>query len=138
MLDEAIEAAKTLITSLKDGEDDLFSQVEYYEGQFEDLDTFAIQPPAAFLELDVGNNDLENYIDLVVNLNIYLCTSHMKSNAKSATYNLMDNVISGVHGQKMYNDSTYIATLYFKGFEKIGIFPGLSVYLMKFELNFIS
>ena len=112
----------------------LFKIVETYEGQFEDIDNFLISPPHAFIEMDVANNDTENYLNLSLSINIYLCTSHMKTSQNlSGMYDLMENTINLLHSENVKTDKNTYDKLFFHSFQRLGILPGLAIYKLNFK-----
>ncbi len=128
MLKEIVNGTVTALDAL-DGLD----QVEFYEGQLEDLENFLIDPPHAFVALELANNDRERFVDINCGIAIYLCTSHMEGQNKNGMYDLIDEVITALHNVYMVEDK-----LFFKSFNEVGIFPGLCVYKLNFALGAIN
>jgi len=128
MLKQIVNGTVTVLEALDD-----LDNVEFYEGQLEDLENFLIAPPHAFVALDLANNDKERFVDISCGIVIYLCTSHMEGQNKNGMYDLIDVVIGALHNVFMIEDK-----LFFKSFSEVGIFPGLCVYKLNFALGAIN
>lgn len=139
MLNEIIESVKRALEALEIDETPVFSQVEYYEGQLEDIENSFITPPSAFIQLDYSNNDTENYLELTSNIDIYLCAFYMKGSSPAGMYNLLWLVISSLHNEYLLKeDESVIEKVFFKSFDRLGIFPGFAAYKMTFSIGTIS
>lgn len=138
MLNAIVNDVISKLEALKEGEDDVFNKVEFYEGQFEDIQNFIITPPHSFVEFALGNNDNENIINLNGQINIYLCSSHMKGSSYEGMYSLLWKVIIELHGTNIVDgEGKYIEKLFFKSFERIGIFPGFAVFKITLTIGTI-
>lgn len=108
-----------------------FNQVEYHEGQLEDIENVLISPPSAFLELSLGTNEKENYLQIDQDLDIYLCAPHMKGDNPTAMYDMLWTVICLFHGTTLAG-----YWIYFNTFERGLIFPGFCVYRASFKIKY--
>ena len=106
------------------------TQVEPYEGQFEDIEEFIIKPPALFIDVTKGGNsqELSGSSDLKVAL--YVCTTNLQ--AKSQTPAMLD-LIDSIE-EKFIN--THLIPLYkYHGFHKIGNYPGFKLYQLNYTVS---
>jgi len=124
MVDNIITKMKNIADSI-----DNVTQVDYYEGQFEDLDAFIINPPAILIELPEGvlNSNIADYFSQTVRL--YLVTSSMKGLANTSMYPFIDTVRNAYHNKAFKADNQMYYT-YVKSWSRLGIFPGFCVYEM--------
>ena len=119
-----------IITEMKNIADNIenVTQVDYYEGQFEDLDSFIINPPAILIELPEGvsNSKIADYFSQTVRL--YLVTSSMKGLSNTSMYPFIDTVRNAFHNKAFKADNQIYS--YVKSWSRLGIFPGFCVYEM--------
>ena len=107
-------------------------QVEPYEGQFEDLRNFTIQPPAIFVDMPSGgySNQMLKYKRAEVVL--YVFSSSLHSNDQTIA---MLDIIDTISDEIMTSKILPTKKITYNGFEKLGNFPGLKVYQMNFTIS---
>jgi len=110
------------------------SQVEPYDGQFEDVSDFVIVPPAAFVAIEAGTSSAQQSLDLDYRVTIYLVSQHIMHTSPDNMLDILDAVSSALHF-KPVNVSGYFGRILLDGFEWLGIFPGLSVYKLSFSIR---
>ena len=108
-----------------------YNQIEPYEGQLEDIESFIIEPPHAYLNISFGEKSEQQDYNKQFNLEIYLCANHMYGDDLEDMYNLIENTEDLLHN----NRNIEKCRITFKSFEKWAIFPGFAVYLVNFLIH---
>lgn len=119
------------------------TQVEPYEGQFEDMEDVSIFPPAAFVMVGQFESKREAAPAILhCSVSVYLVTNHIHGNTSDSILDLMDSVITALHDKpvRYETDDTvsvppdaYLGRCFLEKGEFLGILPGMAAY----KLNFI-
>jgi len=118
------------VNSAIESSDIEYNQLESYEGQLEDLRNFVITPPSLFTEIELGNNQADQYLDVETTLNIYAVTSHMKGSTASSMYSLLVQIMQLFHSKDIGDE-----TIFLSGFERLAIIPGFCAYRVAFKFD---
>ncbi len=111
------------------------TQVEAYEGQFEDPADSLILPPAVFVALDRGSNSLQVTTNLDYSVSLYLCTTHIHLADPGSMLDLIDALVDALHSLPVRINERYAGRCFYTGFEWLGIFPGFSCYKLAFTIK---
>lgn len=128
---------KDIMSALLDylKESDLeISQVEAYDGQFEDVSNFVIVPPSAFVAIESAISEAQQSLDLDYKVSVYLVSQHIMQASNDNMLDLIDAVSAALHF-KPVNVNGYFGRILLNGFDWIGIFPGFSVYKLSFDIR---
>lgn len=130
MIDNVISAIKGAASELSG-----FAMVDYYEGQFEDLDSFIINPPALLIEASEGSMLYKAVDSFEQIIRLYLVTSQMKGQSGNTMYEKLDTVRKAFHNKTIVVEGSPFYS-YVTGWSRLGIFPGFCVYeiLLKLEV----
>jgi len=112
-----------------------FNQKEFYEGQFEDLKNFIINPPALFLEAPQGSMLRKDHDTFKQDIRIYVVTSKMIGIDDNAMYLRLDELRKLMHDRSIKTTSGQMIYTYVDTWNKLGIFPGFCVYEMMINVE---
>ena len=135
MFEDILKAVKNKLDEITD-----IKNTDFYEGQLEDIENFLIDPPHAFIELETVTNSGENYIEIVEKINIFLCTSHLIGTGVNdlGMFTVIEEIIDKLHNKYIYDsEDNPIDKLFFSEMNRLGIFPGLAIYSVTFNLGAI-
>jgi hypothetical protein len=108
----------------------IFTQVEPYEGQFDNLDEYVIKPPSCFIEFTAGRPDNALTTSKIVNIDFFIVTSHIKGKLNIPMLNIIEILI-----EKFNNTRLAKGYMHFNAFERLAIFPGFCSYRLSFEFK---
>ena len=118
------------------------TQVEPYEGQFEDPEDITVFPPAAFVILQkMENNKEELNPELVILVSVYLVTTHVAGTSPNGMLDLIDSVVELLHFKGVHSlnddetDSLYFGRCILTKSAFYGILPGMSVSKLDFTIR---
>jgi len=118
-----------------------FTQVEPYEGQFEDPEDTTVFPPAALVAITNTSNTAEmGEVELELFVSVYLVTTHVAGTSQDGVLDKMDAVIALLHDRGVRYVGTEGAPSEYFGrcllvsanFE--GILPGMAAYKVNFKI----
>jgi len=135
MFEDILKAVKIKIDAIPD-----IKNCDFYEGQLEDIENYLITPPHVFIELEIVTNlNDDNFIELQTKLNFYVCSSHLVSTGTDDTsgmFAIMEAIIENLHNEYIFDgENNPIDKMSFSEMTRLGIFPGLAVYLLSFNLG---
>lgn len=117
------------------------SQVEPYEGQFEDPEDTTVFPPAAFVAImRLSNQAEQGAVELQLFASVYLVTTHIAGASQDGALDLMDSVTAALHDKgvryeaKEGDPSTYFGRCLLVDGDFVGILPGMAVYRLNFKI----
>lgn len=113
----------------------LLKQVDYYEGQFDQIEEVVISPPAIYVAYDQSEIDSSENPFGIVDMMLYVATSKMARNPG----NMLDTVeaiCGALHGQSVRDkEGGYLGRCHVQGWKWFGAYPGIIVYAMNIRIT---
>ena len=106
----------------------IFTQLEPYEGQFDDIDNYLIVPPSCFIEFSGGRPENQLKEKHIVNFDLYIITNHVKGKLNIPMLNIIDQIKDYLNKKRIASSGEVEYT----AFDRMAIFPGLCSYRMSF------
>lgn len=141
MLYNIAKAVKTMIN-------DMFNIVEFYDGQFEQFDEVAVNPPHAYVDISSGRSGKVGAIAAEIDMKIYVMTSSLVHNPDNMLDKL-ESVITALHDKAVRYDNrplpggeatasippaVYGGKCYCGEWKSLVTYPGLSVWELQLKI----
>lgn len=128
MLKECGEWVKTQIASG-------FKHVDYYEGQFDDLEEVVIHPPSVFIGYEQGEMGAAEDPLGVAELVLYVAATKL-ARTPGNMLDALETISAALHMKAARDDSNvYLGRCQVTGWKWRGAYPGIIVYEMRVRIR---
>lgn len=110
-------------------------QVDYYEGQFDQIEEVVISPPAIYVAYDQSEIDSSENPFGIVDMILYVATSKMARDPGNML-DVIEGVCEALHLQPARRtNGEYLGRCHVQGWKWQGAYPGIIVYSMNIRIT---
>lgn len=110
-------------------------QVDFYEGQYDQIEEVVISPPAVYIGYEQSEIDSSDNPFGLVDMILYVATSKMARNPGNML-DTIEMVCQQLHGKPASDGAgNYLGRCHVQGWKWFGAYPGIIVYAMNIRIT---